>query len=130
VILSRGVHADLVAHARETAPAECCGLLIGAGQSITHAVRTRNVAADPNRFEIDPGDHIRARREWRARGLDVLGFYHSHPHSPALPSARDLAEALYPDHLYVIVSLANDQPDVRAYRLSEHVFEEESWTLE
>ena len=57
------------------------------------------------------------RRDARARNLDVMGFYHSHPHSGADPSPTDLAEATYPELLYVIVSLASEPADVRMYRL-------------
>ena len=71
----------------------------------------------PTRFLIDPKDHIDARRRARAQGLDVVGFYHSHPHSPPDPSSSDEAEASYPDHLYLIVGLASEPPDVRLYRL-------------
>jgi proteasome lid subunit RPN8/RPN11 len=56
------------------------------------------------------------------RGLDIVGFYHSHPHSPARPSARDLAEATYVDALYLIVSLEADPPVVRAYTLVDGRF--------
>jgi proteasome lid subunit RPN8/RPN11 len=108
----------IVAHAREEAPAECCGLLLGAGRSIADAARARNAAGDPrSRFVIDPKDHIDLRREARSRGLDVLGFYHSHPRSSAGPSPTDLAEASYPGHLYLIVSLAAEPPEVGIYRL-------------
>jgi len=120
----------MVAHAREAAPAECCGLLIGAGDSVLQALRTRNLSPDPNRYEIDPADHIRARRENRAYGLDVLGFYHSHPHSPAVPSASDLAESLYPDHVYAIVSARTEPVEVRLYRLRANRFEELAWTIQ
>ena len=82
------------------------------------AAPARNIAADPTRrFEIDPQDHIHVRRDARGRGLAVLGFYHSHPRSPALPSPTDLAEASYPDHLYLIVSLGAAVPDVGLFRL-------------
>ena len=108
----------IVAHAREAAPAECCGLLLGRDGAVVEAVRTRNVADDPlSRFVIDPKDHIDHRRDARRRGLDVAGFYHSHPRSPASPSATDGAEASYPDHLYLIVSLAQEPPDVGLFRL-------------
>ena len=108
----------VVAHAREAAPAECCGLLLGTGSSVVAAARARNTASDPTRrFEIDPQDHIDARRDARGRGLAVLGFYHSHPRSQAVPSPTDLAEASYPDHLYLIVSLAAPKPDVGLFRL-------------
>jgi proteasome lid subunit RPN8/RPN11 len=108
----------VVAHAREAAPAECCGLLLGTGNMVMAAARTRNIANDPTRrFEIDPQDHTDVRRDARRRGLAVLGFYHSHPRSPAVPSPTDLAEASYPDHLYLIVGLAAATPDVGLFRL-------------
>jgi len=66
----------IIEHAREAAPAECCGLLLGRGDEIVEAVRTRNIAAQPTRFLIDPKDHINGRREARRRGLEVVGFYH------------------------------------------------------
>ncbi|MBI3400053.1 MAG: M67 family metallopeptidase [Acidobacteria bacterium] len=111
-----GVIADVVRHAREAAPAECCGLLLGGDGEIGEAVRTRNASGDPSRFVIDPADHIARRREARNRGLAVLGFYHSHPRSAAVPSATDRAEAAYPGHLYLIVGLASDPPDLGLYQ--------------
>ena len=106
----------VIEHARETAPAECCGLLVGRRDEIVDAIATRNIADDPLRFVIDPKDHIDGRRDARRRGLAVVGFYHSHPRSPAEPSATDLSEASYPDHLYLIVSLAAEAPDVAVFR--------------
>jgi proteasome lid subunit RPN8/RPN11 len=78
---------------------------------------------------MDPGDHIRARRQARNRGLDVLGFYHSHPRSPATPSATDRAEAWYPDYLYLIVSLRTVPAEVRLYRLNPDGFAEMAWQV-
>ena len=69
----------------------------------------------PNRFLIDPKDHIDARRIARGRGLDVIGFYHSHPHSDPYPSPTDLAEAAYGDTVSVIVSLKEKAPRIRAF---------------
>ena len=134
VTLGRAAHDDIISHARETAPAECCGLVIGhkgpRGDAVTEAARTRNLSADPNRFEVHPEDHIRTRRTARSRGLEVLGFYHSHPRSPATPSATDLAEAAYPGDLYVIVSLSVEPADVRLYRHEPAGFREVSWQLD
>jgi proteasome lid subunit RPN8/RPN11 len=123
VILPRAVRDAIVAHAREEAPAECCGMLVGSAGTITSAVRARNVAGEPSRFLIDPVDHIRARRDARDAGLDVVGFYHSHPHSAPAPSETDLAEATYPNHLYVIVGLKGEAADVRVYRFTGTAFE-------
>jgi len=123
VILPDAVRDEVTAHARETAPAECCGMLVGTPAAIVSAVRATNLSDNPSRFLIDPKDHIRARRDARARGLDVVGFYHSHPHSDARPSPTDLAEASYENHLYLIVGLTKDAADVRLYRFNSGVFE-------
>ena len=123
MILPRAVRDAVVAHAREAAPRECCGLLVGSPTAITSAIRARNLSGNPERFLIDPKDHIQARRDARALGLDVIGFYHSHPHSAAAPSATDLAEAAYPDHLYLIVGLAGEAAEVVLYRFTGERFE-------
>jgi proteasome lid subunit RPN8/RPN11 len=113
---------QIVAHARAEAPRECCGLLIGAGTAVTEAAPARNIADRPTRFLIDPQDHVDAIRRARARGLEVLGFYHSHPHSPAIPSATDVEEATYPNHLYLIVGLEHQTPEIRCFRLTDGNF--------
>ena len=92
-------------------------MLIGRGASIDEAVPARNIAASPTRFLIDPRNHIDARRAARGRGLEVLGFYHSHPRSPAWPSPADVAEAAYPDAVYLIVGLGVGGPDARLFRI-------------
>ena len=79
----------------------------------------RNLSDDPNRFLLDPKDHIDARRAARARGLEVVGFYHSHPHSEPEPSIADLAEATYPGYLYLIVRPLAEGAKVRLVRFDE-----------
>ena len=117
--ISRASIDVIVAHARETAPAECCGLLLGRGDEIVEAVRTRNIADQPARFLIDPKDHIDARRTARARQLDIIGFYHSHPHSHAHPSTTDLAEATYRECVHLIVGIVEGVPEVRIFSYAE-----------
>ena len=94
-------------------------MLLGRDASIEEAARTKNIAESPARFLIDPKDHIDVRRAARSRGLDVLGFYHSHPHSPAWPSATDIAEAAYPDAVHLIVSLEGSAADARLFRIDD-----------
>ncbi len=110
---------DVVVHARDCQPRECCGVLVGRGDQITGAIRTRNIAESPTRFVIDPRDHFDARRTARAQDLEVLGFYHSHPHSHAYPSPVDLAEAAYSDCVHLIVGLASPEPEIRLFRLAD-----------
>ncbi len=115
-ILPRVIDA-IIDHARRDAPLECCGLLAARGGIIDEAIPARNLKASPIVFLIDPADHFAALKRTRAEGREIVGAYHSHPRSPAVPSATDLAEAHYEEFLYVIVSLAGATPDVRAYRL-------------
>lgn len=98
-------------------------MLVGAGDRVDEAVAARNIASRPaTRFLIDPKDHLNALRDARQRGLDVVGFYHSHPRSDAAPSATDRAEASYPNHLFLIVGLGVEPPDVRLYRFTSGNF--------
>lgn len=98
------VVAAILEHAREEAPRECCGLLIGRGRDVVRAVRARNLDPSLNRYLIDPADHFEAIRTARSSGLKVIGGYHSHPAGEPIPSASDIAEASGGrDFLYVIV---------------------------
>jgi proteasome lid subunit RPN8/RPN11 len=118
VIIREKCLEELVGHARETAPHECCGLLLGRGDDVSAVVRARNISAEPvNRFLIDPHDHFAARRVARQTGLDLVGFYHSHPCSPAEPSPRDLAEFSYTGSLYLILGLRPEPAEIGVFRL-------------
>jgi len=110
----------IVAHARRDRPNECCGLLLGRGNAVQFALPMTNVLASPTRYRISDAAHIECRRFLRAFApeLSVVGVYHSHPAGAAEPSPRDLAEAMYPDWLYVIVGLAPKPPMLRAFRIS------------
>jgi proteasome lid subunit RPN8/RPN11 len=106
----------VLAHAREAAPAESCGILLGSQDLIVEAVRARNLSEHPSRFVLDPRDHFASRRHARARGLEVIGFYHSHPFSEPLPSPTDITEVTYDGCVYLIVSLVSE-PAARLFRM-------------
>jgi proteasome lid subunit RPN8/RPN11 len=113
------VRQALVAHARRDRPAECCGLLLGLGRRVQFAVAMPNTDPRPTHYRIDDAAHIslrRALRGWVPR-LSVLGVYHSHPAGDAHPSPTDVAQAMYPDWVYVIIGLASRQAAVRAFRI-------------
>jgi proteasome lid subunit RPN8/RPN11 len=114
----------MAAHAQAESPRECCGLLIGIAGHVVEARRAPNLSGDPNRFLLDPQAHVEALRDARRRALQVVGFYHSHPHSQAVPSPRDLADALYPDHLHAIVSLLGDAIETRVYHVRPDGYDE------
>ena len=108
-------------HARAEYPNECCGLLIGSSLTIEDSLPARNLDASPTSYVIDPADHFAAIRTARASGRRVVGAYHSHPATPSAPSVRDLAEASFPEFVYLIISLAaaDGRDSVRAYRIGE-----------
>ncbi len=110
----------LVRRAREAAPRECCGLLIGTGPRVASVVAARNVATADSRYEVAPEDHFAALRAARAEGLAVIGAYHSHPSSAPVPSPTDLADAVA-EFLYLIVGLV-PAAEVRAWHLVDGNF--------
>lgn len=102
-------------HGRETYPHECCGFLLGHVESgvriVARAQRTGNAREDSpeNRFLIDPAEFVRVQRESALQGLDILGFYHSHPDVAARPSQFDRDHA-WPWYSYVILSVRDGEP--------------------
>ena len=121
--LSPSAMATMVAHARDQYPLEACGLiagLSGPGQrEITLALPLKNMAQSRARFDIDPRAHLEAIKSIRAQGLVTLGNYHSHPETPARPSAEDLKLYRDPSALYLILSLESRTPILKAFRLAE-----------
>lgn len=124
VRMAASVRDAIVAHAVAEAPLECCGLLLGDVQGLMdEAVPTRNLRRSETAYLVHPADHFAAIRRSRREGRAIVGVYHSHPRSPAVPSLTDLREALDTDFLYVIVSLSDPTaPDVRAYILEAGTF--------
>jgi proteasome lid subunit RPN8/RPN11 len=115
--ISTGVHAEMVSHCWAGLPLEACGLLAGAGDAATACYPTANVAESALVYTVDPKGFLRADRDAEARGLTILGVFHSHTHTAAYPSPTDVAQAPDPDWHYVIVSLADGTPAVRSYRI-------------
>lgn len=119
---------SLVGHAYDRLPEEACGLLAGNPRT-GRAVRfypCRNVAESSRIYTLDPGDHLRADRDAEARGIEILGVVHSHTHTDPYPSPTDVEQAPDPAWHYVIVSLRDEAPMVRSYRIRQEEIEEES----
>jgi proteasome lid subunit RPN8/RPN11 len=123
ILLKRAVLDGIIAHARDEAPCECCGVMLGSTAEVIGIVRGHNVAEDRQReYLLDPADHFTAIRRARELRADVVGFYHSHPRSAAVPSPVDQERANYPNYLYGIVSLADDPPHLDLFRLVDGNF--------
>ena len=112
---------EMVAHAREDLPNECCGMVGGRDGSAERVVRVENSAASPLRYEMDPQGQFDALKQIEADGGELLAIYHSHTKSAAFPSQTDVNQAQnWPEQIYVIVSLADPEaPDVKAFSLAD-----------
>ena len=106
IILPRQLVNQILHQAQSTPDIEVCGLIASKNGRPTHCIKVPNVADEPQRlFTMDPARQIESLRRMREQGEELFGIYHSHPRSPAQPSAIDIEQAGYPEALYIIVSL-------------------------
>jgi proteasome lid subunit RPN8/RPN11 len=127
--LTAAVDAAIRAHGRETFPHECCGAMLGREGVVSEAFALPNTTEEGprRRFLVRPDDYRTAEKRAREAGLDLLGFYHSHPDHPAKPSQYDLDHA-WPSFSYVIVSVMGGEDKLlTSWRLQEDrsAFDEE-----
>ncbi|WP_424016565.1 desampylase [Halorientalis pallida] len=142
--LTRGVYDEIIAHARERDPEECCGVLGGAREGdwkepserasgraapASHADRYRraaNVAEAPRTaYELDPEEQLAHMQAIEDAGREVVGFVHSHPAGPPAPSRTDERQATWAGYSYVIVALGGAEPFVGSWRWTGEGFEQE-----
>jgi proteasome lid subunit RPN8/RPN11 len=118
IFIPREVYSQLRIHGEETYPHECCGALLGQpgplGWRVVSAVRAGNTRTDSahNRYKIAPLELVKIERDANARGLEIAGFYHSHPDHPAEWSQTDFAEAHWIGCCYTITEVAQGKAAV------------------
>ena len=109
--LAADLRLQFMREARAAFPRECCGLIEGTRiGNVTNAIAlhtTRNVAREPDRFEVDPADHFRILRAVRVKGAEVVGCYHSHPNGRAEPSEHDRRSAHEEGFVWLICALTD-----------------------
>ena len=125
VTISRAREHEMTAHCTQGFPLEACGLLLGPLQdghpsgTITEIWPSKNVEESARVYSVDPKDLFEATRYANQQGLDIVGVYHSHTHTQAYPSPTDIAQAVDAQWCYVIVSLAEEEIDVRYFFIRE-----------
>ena len=117
--IGQDLYDELIEHAREEAPNECCGMLGARDGRAVRLYRAQNAAASPLRYEIDGADQYRIQMEMDQSDLELGAIYHSHTRTDPYPSQTDINLAFYPESLYVIVGLAGEAPEVRAYTIRD-----------
>jgi [CysO sulfur-carrier protein]-S-L-cysteine hydrolase len=124
--LEKKYSSEMISHARSEAPNECCGILAGVNGKAIKLYRTTNAEHSPVRYNVEPQELFHIYQEIDKRGWELLGIYHSHPHSKAYPSATDIKYAFFPGSWYFIVSLSDPiQPAVRVFRIANDKIEEQ-----
>jgi [CysO sulfur-carrier protein]-S-L-cysteine hydrolase len=115
--IARSLIDEIVAHARAEAPNECVGMIASSDGVAVAVHRARNAAASPLRYEIDGMEQYKIQTAIEDAGLELGAIYHSHTRSAPEPSQTDINLAFYPDALYLIVGVAGEEDDVRAWRI-------------
>jgi proteasome lid subunit RPN8/RPN11 len=116
--IARALLDEVVAHARAEAPNECVGVIASRDGEAVAVHRATNAAASPLRYEIDAKELFTLHEAIDASGLDLGAIYHSHTRSAPEPSQTDINLAFYPEAIYIIVGLAGEEADVRAWRIA------------
>jgi proteasome lid subunit RPN8/RPN11 len=121
--LTESQYRTIVGHCYDGLPEEACGVLVGPMRSgeptglVSEARPCRNADASARTYTVDPRDLLAAMRAAEARGHEIVGVWHSHTHTDAYPSPTDVRQAVDPAWLYVIVSLRDGAPVLRAFRI-------------
>lgn len=124
LVLSRELAEEMIEHCRRGRPNEACGILATSNGEATKVFRMSNASASPMRYSLNPKEQFAVYKELDERGWELGGVFHSHTRTAPYPSPTDVREARE-DVPYVIVSLAQDPPEIKAYRIRK-----ENWTDE
>ncbi len=129
--IARSLVDEIVAHAREDLPNECCGMVGGSDGEARTVYRAENAEASPLRYSIDAKEQFRLMQRIEGAGEDLVAIYHSHTKSPAYPSQTDVNLAGWPDAVYLIASLADsDAPAVQGFWIRDGGIEETALDVE
>ena len=131
LIIPEAILRQLIEQARKQAPIEACGILGGRGDRALAFHTMTNTDNSADHFLMDPGEQFKVVKTLRAAGQRMLAVHHSHPASPARPSAEDIRLALTPDVLYTILSLQDAKnPVLKAFAVEDGVVKEHPLVIE
>jgi proteasome lid subunit RPN8/RPN11 len=118
--IARQHYEEIISHAREEAPNECCGMVATRDGESVRVYRATNAAHSHLRYEIDGAEQYRIQMEIEDAGLDLGAIYHSHTRTAPYPSQTDINLAFYPDAVYLIVGLADpEHPELRGFSIRD-----------
>jgi len=124
LFLPKNLEEEIISHCKEIYPYEACGILAGKDGIVQKVFKMTNIDKSNVSYMMDPGEQFAVMKEMRKEVLEMTAIYHSHPHTDAYPSLKDINLAFYEDSLYVIVSLIQEEPVIRAFTIKEGIVEE------
>jgi proteasome lid subunit RPN8/RPN11 len=127
--ITAGVLEAMISHCQAETPLEACGLLSGRGNLAMACYRFRNALRSEVKYDVAPDELIQVIQQLRERREDIVALYHSHPRWQAVPSKTDLRENHWGEMPRIIVSLLDEEPVVRIWRLTEDNYTEIPWEL-
>jgi len=123
--ITRAIIEMIIAHAEQDAPVEACGFLFGMEGKITRHRPVTNIERRTDHFTFEPNEQLASYQEAVRNALEIIGVYHSHPATPAVPSAEDIRLARKQDLLHVLISLVEGEKTVRGFYIKDGKAEEE-----
>jgi proteasome lid subunit RPN8/RPN11 len=118
--IPKHIVAEMIRHAQSELPNEACGLLTGLRDEVQTHYQMTNTDHSPEHFSFDPQEQFAVLKQARADNQKIIANYHSHPSSPARPSEEDKRLAFDPHIVYIIISLAGETPDIKAFYVDEN----------
>jgi len=120
LIIPRDLFDEILEHCSSAFPNEACGILAGKEGRVARVYAVTNIEPSPVSYFMDPGEQLHVQKQMRERKEEMVAIFHSHPQSPAYPSAKDVNLAVYEDTFYVIVGLSEGKVnEIRAFTITE-----------
>lgn len=123
LIIPQLIFEEMIAHCKKGYPYEACGILAGEGDMVSKIYAMTNIEKSPVSYQLDSQEQFHVMKDMRENNLSMVAIFHSHPSSAAYPSRTDLKLAFYEDAVYVIVSLSENTPVVKAFSIKERKIE-------
>jgi len=109
----------MVEHAKKEQPLECCGILSGKGETVEKIFELKNAEESSIKYSMSPLDQLKVFEEMEKESIEMIAIYHSHPHTIPFPSETDVKLNFHPDVSSVIISLKEENPVMKAFRISK-----------
>ena len=130
LIIPGKIFEEMLDHCRKGYPNESCGILAGKGNQISKIYKITNSKNSPDLYVMDSKEQFAVMKDIREQNLSMIAIFHSHPDAAAYPSQTDVRLAFYDDAIYVIASLAEDGPVVRAFSITDDQIDEVGITVD